>query len=411
MGVHSLTAVLRRYAPQSLKTKRTHAFSNQVIAFDASCHLNKFIYGEEVRPHRHVYGFYLMARYCQLHNITPIFVFDGAYRIAAKQLEHSRREKSRRKIQPSLDYERARSVRLASWTNAYRDLSDDAATRILEQLLTTTPPTRSAISYPSKETTPMTKAKTTMNESDTDRAKKVDDEVIEKQLVQLATDLNDALELAEDTEKYTRTVRGLSAREHAVMTSMIRDRIEDTDTALQDLQNDNQQMMSSLEKRSIRITQALRQECLEFLRTLGFICMTCEHHEAEAMCSELARQNITTATVTEDMDALVFGDAPILRYFFARNRPILEIDPVIAREQLHLTRDQFIDFCILSGTDFSGTIQGIGPIRALEYIQRYGSIEHILDDLSNTKYSPSDTFNYKLAREVRKTIHTNIHRY
>ena len=53
------------------------------------------------------------------------------------------------------------------------------------------------------------------------------------------------------------------------------------------------------EKRSIRITHALRQECLEFLQTLGFICMTCENHEAEAMCSELARQNVTTATVTE----------------------------------------------------------------------------------------------------------------
>ncbi|KAI7856311.1 PIN domain-like protein [Circinella umbellata] len=381
MGVHGLTALLRRYAPQSLKSIRTKALSKQVIAFDASCHLNKFVYGEEIHPHRHVYGFYLMARYCQMHSITPIFVFDGAQRIAAKQLEHSRREKSRRKIKPSLEYERARSMRLATWTNAYRDLSDDAAARILDQLASPT-------EYPS-----------------TGNNKKAESNpVIENQLVETATNLKHALKLVQDTEKYTKTVRGLSAREHVVMTSMIRDRIADTEDALQDLRNDNQQMVNSLEKRSIRITHALRQECLEFLQTLGFICMTCENHEAEAMCSELARQNVTTATVTEDMDALVFGDAPILRYFFARNRPILEINPIIAREQLGFTRDQFIDFCILCGTDFSGTIQGIGPIRALEYIRRYGSIENILESLSSTKYTPSETFRYKLARQVFNSL-------
>ena len=101
------------------------------------------------------------------------------------------------------------------------------------------------------------------------------------------------------------------------------------------------------------------------------------------------------------MDALVFGDAPILRYFFARTRPILEINPIIAREQLGFTRDQFVDFCILCGTDFSGTIQGIGPIRALGYIRRYGSIENILESLGSTKYAPSETFKYKLARQVK----------
>ena len=227
MGVHGLTALLRRYAPQSLKTIRTKALSNQVIAFDASCHLNKFVYGEEIHPHRHVYGFYLMARYCQMHNITPIFVFDGAQRIAAKQLEHSRREKSRRKVKPSLEYERARSMRLATWTNAYRDLSDEAAARVLDQLATPT-------EYPST-------GKNNKDETDP---------VVENQLVELATNLRHALKLVQDTEKYTKTVRGLSAREHNVMTSMVRDRIVDTEAALQELRNDNQQMVNSLGKSS-----------------------------------------------------------------------------------------------------------------------------------------------------------------
>ncbi|KAI9497132.1 PIN domain-like protein [Zychaea mexicana] len=227
MGVHGLTALLRRYAPKSLRTLRTNAFSEQIIAFDASCHLNKFVYGEDIHPHRHIYGFYLMARYCRMHNITPVFVFDGANRIAAKQLEHARREKNRQKIQPSLEYERARSARLASWTNAYRDLSDAAATRVLDQLQE---------EYPAATTTTTTSTVSAMDS----------DDQIEQQLVQLATDLKHALVVAEDTERYTKTVRGLSAREHTLMTSMIRDRIKDTEIALQELKNDNQHMMESL---------------------------------------------------------------------------------------------------------------------------------------------------------------------
>ncbi|KAI9476166.1 MAG: PIN domain-like protein [Benjaminiella poitrasii] len=154
------------------------------------------------------------------------------------------------------------------------------------------------------------------------------------------------------------------------------------------------------EKRSYRITQALRDECQEFLKTLGYVCFTCNDHEAEAMCAHLSKIGRTTATVSEDLDTLAFGDAPLLRYFYARNRPILSIDPIQARTDLQLSRESFIDFCILCGTDFSGTIQGIGPHRALAAIKKYGSIESLLEHL-NPKYIPQDTFNYKLAREVR----------
>lgn len=99
------------------------------------------------------------------------------------------------------------------------------------------------------------------------------------------------------------------------------------------------------------------------------------------------------------MDTLVFGDVPILRYFFSRGRPILQIDPIIARKELGLSRKEFIDFCILCGTDFSGTIQGIGPNRALSSMRKYGSIEELLKNLES-RFVPQTAFDYKLARQV-----------
>ena len=35
-------------------------------------------------------------------------------------------------------------------------------------------------------------------------------------------------------------------------------------------------------------------------------------------------------------------------------------------EELQLTRDQFIDLCILCGCDYTDKIPGIGPVRALQ---------------------------------------------
>ena len=53
------------------------------------------------------------------------------------------------------------------------------------------------------------------------------------------------------------------------------------------------------EKRSIRITQDMREECIEFLRGIGFVCLTIENHEAEALCASLAKEGRSNATVTE----------------------------------------------------------------------------------------------------------------
>lgn len=99
------------------------------------------------------------------------------------------------------------------------------------------------------------------------------------------------------------------------------------------------------------------------------------------------------------MDTLVFGDAPILRYFFARNRPIMKIDPLVARTRLELTREAFIDLCILCGTDFSETIHGVGPIRALALVRKHGCIENILQHL-DPRHTPKEYFDYKLARKA-----------
>jgi hypothetical protein len=48
-----------------------------------------------------------------------------------------------------------------------------------------------------------------------------------------------------------------------------------------------------------------------------------------------------------------------------------------ALEGLELTRDQFIDVCILCGCDYVPTIRGIGAVTALKLIKKHGCIEEV----------------------------------
>ncbi|CEP17258.1 hypothetical protein [Parasitella parasitica] len=370
MGVHGLTAILKRYAPNSVRTVSCKGFSQQTIAIDASCHLNKFIYGIEGHQHPHIYGFYQLAKFCSLNEITPLFVFDGPYRLDAKKLEHAKRARSRRKVKHSLRFEKEQSVRLDSWSQ----ISDEYGR-----------------AYMSKE----------LIRSNEDAIKTHDGALYPELRTKISTitqELQDAIIMAEDTEKYTRTVRGMVNKEKDLLLDAITSLFKDDKSALCELQKENEDIVSSLdfliritkEKRSFRITQELRDQCQEFLTAFGYVCLSCDHHEAEAMCASLAHSGRAVATVSEDLDTIAFGDVPILRHFFAHSRPILSIDPVIARRDLGISRPSFIDLCILCGTDFSGTIKGMGPHRALSAIQKYGSIEQVLANL-NSSYAPQDT--------------------
>ncbi|KAI7870018.1 PIN domain-like protein [Spinellus fusiger] len=456
MGVRGLTSLLSRYAPRSIRTVNAKEFAHQTIGFDASCQLNKFIYGEEPHPYRHIYGFYVLTRFCDVNNIKPIFVFDGSYRIPAKKLEAERRRRVYHKTEQSLAYEKDRTSRLDLLSQLssyqYTYLPEDAAKRILSRLENEISTLEFAHDVVSKDIEQGVVGRVLQKEKEKEKEKEekvqvetpslitlehqaletklseladavqqavtvtvtekeekvqvetpslitLEHQALETKLSELADAVQQAVATAENREKYTRTVRELTAKERNAMIEMVQEKIISVKASIDPLVEANQKYLASLEKRSLKVTQQIRDECKDFLTALGYVCLTCNNHEAEALCANLSTHNRTTATVSEDLDTIVFGDAPMLRHFFAKHRDIVYIDPVIARQELNMTKEAFIDMCILCGTDFSATIQGIGPIRAMQYIQKYGSIENVLLNLPS-HFSPQANFDYVLAREV-----------
>jgi flap endonuclease-1 len=90
--------------------------------------------------------------------------------------------------------------------------------------------------------------------------------------------------------------------------------------------------------------------------------------------------------------------------------PFLVVSGTDVRNALQLTRDEYIDFAILLGTDFSQRITNVGPVRALSFIKEMGCIENVVDAIENhPKYQlklskAAYLAQVDIARSVFKTL-------
>jgi 5'-3' exonuclease len=137
--------------------------------------------------------------------------------------------------------------------------------------------------------------------------------------------------------------------------------------------------------------------------------------EAEKLCAMLCLENKVDAVMTEDTDALAYcarvnvsngARSEASGAFGATTGPIIlckvnlgkctEIRIQQVLSELAMSREKFIDMCILCGTDYSPSVQGIGPMRAYKFITTYNTIEAIENSL---KYNVA-SINYKRLREI-----------
>ena len=126
------------------------------------------------------------------------------------------------------------------------------------------------------------------------------------------------------------------------------------------------------------------------------------NYEAEVVCAQLNKKNIVNGCITEDSDYLTNAGNYLLRNFNTNSNQITLYKYHILLKELKLNNNQFIDFCILCGCDYTSKITGIGPIKALQLIKKYNTIENIIEYINTgkTKYKVQDNFNYIRAREL-----------
>jgi len=155
-------------------------------------------------------------------------------------------------------------------------------------------------------------------------------------------------------------------------------------------------------KMTVRVTKEQNEEVKQLLRLMGLPVVEAPS-EAEATCAALCRDGKVFASATEDADCLTFGTKLLIRNLMAaesQKKQILEVNLERVLEQLNISMDQFIDFCILSGCDYCDTLHGVGPSTAIKLLLQHGSIEKVLEHLPSEKIPAN--FRYQVAREFFK---------
>lgn len=127
----------------------------------------------------------------------------------------------------------------------------------------------------------------------------------------------------------------------------------------------------------MRVTRKHNEDVIKLLTLMGcpIVLAPCE---AEAQCAELCKGGKVFAAATEDLDALTFGTPRLVRNLFAAEaakKPVFEVNLAHALQQLGITMDSFIDFCILCGCDYCDSIKGLGPQNAIRLIIDHKTIE------------------------------------
>jgi len=158
--------------------------------------------------------------------------------------------------------------------------------------------------------------------------------------------------------------------------------------------------IKTLEKLTRPITKFHSTEVMELLKSIG-IPFFVSDSEAEKACVYLQNNNFVDYILTEDTDSLTFGGSSVLFGSKLNKFKFMKVDLEKVLKGLELTYPEFIDFCILSGCDYTCTIPRIGPVTALKLIKKHGFIQ-------NLNLNLPEEFNYQLARDLFKIKDINF---
>lgn len=133
-------------------------------------------------------------------------------------------------------------------------------------------------------------------------------------------------------------------------------------------------------KRSFNISEKHINDAKKMMELFGFLSIQAPE-EADSQCAALNVSNFVDAVVTEDMDVLAFGTNKMLRKFSNKNK-VVEIDLKNILTGMKLNKEQFIDICIILGTDYCKPIKGLNINSIYEIYTKCGNMYDFINELS-----------------------------
>jgi 5'-3' exonuclease len=110
-------------------------------------------------------------------------------------------------------------------------------------------------------------------------------------------------------------------------------------------------------------------------------------NEAETLCCRMCKNvkdqehnKLPIGVISEDSDVLAYGANMLVCDLNISNGDCNVIYLPSLLKSMNFEYHEFLDFCILSGTDYNDNIPGIGTIKCLELMRKYKSIETIFNN-------------------------------
>ncbi|KAH8829363.1 PIN domain-like protein [Flagelloscypha sp. PMI_526] len=176
-----------------------------------------------------------------------------------------------------------------------------------------------------------------------------------------------------------------------------------------ELAGQSAEIVTAYEKRMIGPTTDTYLECKELLNVMKVPFLETEGScEAEGLASSIVAAGWADYVASEDTDVLLYN-APLLRGTTSRHENMILLDPSLIVKGLSLqSHDDFLEFALLLGTDFSPRIKNVGPSRAMKGIQQFKTAEKLVESLKGSKYDPKEQTKTHLSklREARMVFTT-----
>jgi len=126
--------------------------------------------------------------------------------------------------------------------------------------------------------------------------------------------------------------------------------------------------------------------------------------EADFVCAELSRTGVIDGVFSEDMDMLTHGITRLVRGLTGgktgKNKSVTVIDIGPLLTDLKFTLRQFQEWCILCGCDYCPKIPRIGGVKSLKLLEKWGSIQTILEKETGLSVPPDFHEKYVRALEI-----------
>src|SRR5579872_5121958 len=125
--------------------------------------------------------------------------------------------------------------------------------------------------------------------------------------------------------------------------------------------------------------------------------------EAETLATYLCNTNQANIIISEDSDVLAYlnEDQISISKLDPKNGTCIVIYMKELLAELKMKKLEFLDFCILSGTDYNENIYKVGSVGSFNYISKYKTIENFIKKVNNDIKKPLEFDRIKKYKEIR----------